>query len=54
MKTGHWVALGTFIAGLALLVIGLTTAGRVVLFVAVVIQLIYSAMTGKKTNEGAD
>ena len=49
----HWFSLVTLIVGPGVLFAGMPTAGSVVLTGAVVIELVYSAVTGKKTNDGA-
>ena len=53
MKAIHWFSLVTLIVGLGLLFAGMPKAGSVVLTGAVIIELVYSAVTGKKTNDGA-
>lgn len=54
MKSAHWFSLGTFLLGLILLFVGLTSEGRLLLGVAVVVELIYAMLMGKKTNDGME
>lgn len=50
MKSVHWFALVTLLAGVVLLFAGQSAAGGAMLLLSPVVELIYAAMTGKKTN----
>lgn len=50
VKFIHWFSLAALVVGVALLFVGLTTAGCVILAIAPVIEVIHAAVTGKQTN----
>lgn len=50
MKLIHWFSLAALVIGVALLFMGLTTAGCVILAIASVIEVVHAAVTGKQTN----
>ena len=52
MKAIHWFSLGMLILGVALLFMGLSTAGTVALVVPMVVELVHAAWTGKQANGG--
>ena len=52
MHSIHWFSLVTFIIGLGLLFVGFPTVGWLILVGSAVIELVYSAVSGKKTNDG--
>jgi len=52
VKLIHWLIVSLFIIAIALLVMGFSTAGWVILAISPVIALIHDAVTGKQTNSG--
>ena len=53
MKFIHWFSLTSCLVGLGLLFIGVPTTGWMILVGVTAIELVYSAVTGKQTNDGA-
>lgn len=54
MKIIHWIAIFSLILAVGLLVAGLPKIAALMLGLSVLIELLFSAFTGKRTNDGVN